>query len=459
MLQSSRPDPRYPAVGRLQGSLHGLHPGLAMVFLMMAFVIKFTIASVERRHAVHQQSADSSMPWHVFAARSVLSEARHQRMARDRLIAERKRRREEAAAAAEEQRRRLQIADGRADGDHAEGLHEHQEQAEQEEQAEQQQRVQKPLLRAKTPWEIYFKEWLAGQRGRGIFWNPTDRLACRKACDEAFAALPADRMASLQAEANSTIPISRADRAVVKARAKANKVAVAKVAPAAALPVAAVPHAPDLLQHPAHGAGDALADAMANDTPGRAQQGPPFSSGLACQSLEQPLAVQAAGPLQPAQQEYPVSEQTLKNRIGRRDFNTTADCQTWKQESTTIATGAASSVPEHVNYPLPCGALCRNKHTERVLKFRDAIVERMKQLVLSKSPSNRAPRAAQAELVVAVEGHVEPVLEDRQPDFIKFYAIVGATGRQAHHPMTIDFCELAVQDGFGQLTAIRLTRN
>jgi hypothetical protein len=60
------------------------------VFLMTAFVMKCTVAAVERRHAVHGRLANPNKPWHMFCADSVLAEARHQTQARIRLEQERK---------------------------------------------------------------------------------------------------------------------------------------------------------------------------------------------------------------------------------------------------------------------------------------------------------------------------------------------------------------------------------
>ena len=50
------------------------------------------IAAVEQRHARHKRSANPSMPFHTFAATSILQEARHQASAVERLEDERKRR-------------------------------------------------------------------------------------------------------------------------------------------------------------------------------------------------------------------------------------------------------------------------------------------------------------------------------------------------------------------------------
>ena len=60
------------------------------MFLMTALVMKCSIAAVERRHAVHGRFANPNKPWHMFAVDSVLSEARHQMMARGRLEEERR---------------------------------------------------------------------------------------------------------------------------------------------------------------------------------------------------------------------------------------------------------------------------------------------------------------------------------------------------------------------------------
>ena len=47
-------------------------------FLMIAFLLRMSIASVERRHAVHRvQTRGGTKPWHTFAADSNLAESMH----------------------------------------------------------------------------------------------------------------------------------------------------------------------------------------------------------------------------------------------------------------------------------------------------------------------------------------------------------------------------------------------
>ena len=186
------------------------------LFLLSSLIIKLTIAGVERRHAVHKRSANPTMPLHAFSAGSILTEARHQMMALDRLISERKERAEAAAlsssislgsglpaakAQADRKRKRARSAPA-SSGVSPDVL------------ASQPKRA-----KAQSPFELFRVTWLQKQRAiHSERCNPATQEAWA-ACKAAFEQLPSEQLQNLQRQSEATHVAARASRAASKQRA------------------------------------------------------------------------------------------------------------------------------------------------------------------------------------------------------------------------------------------------
>ncbi|CAK9068961.1 unnamed protein product [Durusdinium trenchii] len=153
------------------------------LLLMSALTIKGTIAGVERRHATHKRNAHPQMPFCHFTAEtflslsSILSLARHQMMALERLEKER----------------------------HARELENHSDQAPETSETSlvRSEAVKKQRLRAPSVWDLWRREWFAKEKQLGNKRWPGDP-ACWQACKDEFAALSEECLAALSARAEAS---------------------------------------------------------------------------------------------------------------------------------------------------------------------------------------------------------------------------------------------------------------
>lgn len=147
------------------------------LFLMSAMTLKLTVAGVERRHATHRQIAHPQMPFHLFAADSVLCEARHQNMSLERMMHEREVRRLEHLLPA------VQDSSGHS--------------AKRKGKTSQPTKSSSSRLRSPSVWDIFKQDWFRQQKEAGIRRWPGDP-ATWNACRQDFEALSESARKSLQ---------------------------------------------------------------------------------------------------------------------------------------------------------------------------------------------------------------------------------------------------------------------
>lgn len=278
------------------------------------------------------------------------------------------------------------------------------------------------VLRAQTPFAIFKKDWLSRQRAAGIPRNPTVRSTWID-CKSDFADLGAEDLRLLQARAEATVPIAAANRKRKKERQAAMSSDAGTHSTHAAVAPARVEAEGGALD-PRIGNADALSPLVKKPLP--AAQ-PPFPKRVVCQSLRVPIMAQATSSscLPPGHDpEYPIDASAVRCRLTHEGYTAKADVASWKERSSRIAAGP--SVPDVVEYPTHCGALCVQDHTGRVLNFHSALQKMVQGLVRAVSPGGVISRVAHADLVFVAEGYVAETLAGagpRTPDMVKFFAV------------------------------------
>ncbi|CAE7263478.1 unnamed protein product [Symbiodinium sp. KB8] len=382
-------------------------PSLRWLFLLHAMILKFTVASVERRHATHKSIADPGSPWYCFAAESVLAEARHQAQAAARLEHERELRRVQSALDAG-QTKRIQIK-----GD---------------------QKEKRP--KAKSPLEIFRADWLRAEKERGRSWNPGSR-ACWQSCRQAFENLVPDQVYQLELRAQASKLLASVARKT-KSKSPAGDSFPVEAGADASGHAQPLPGCTGDSVDPASSAADPLTSLMQEAADGALAlapvqagcfPGPPVPKHLGCNSLQQSVVQQASRSLDAAEK-FPITPSMIKSRMSASDFNLKRDVADFARRSSHIASGP--SVPDKVLYPGSCGALCRTRSTVRTISFHEKLVSLLHSIV--KECSLNARRVADAGVVLVVQSYLEPPqpeAEEAAADGLFFFAVACSAGRQA----------------------------
>ena len=394
-------------------------PSWRWFFLLHALILKLTIAGVERRHGTHQREADSHTPWHCFCAQSVLSEAKHQAQAFERLEQERQMRRTQAALDAGATK------------------------------ALPSKPAQPKRAKGKGPLELFREEWLRSEADMGRKCNPATKEAWA-ACREAFENLDGHRRHELEARSIASKIQASGLRGEHKAAAAA---AASRADPPLALGPASsgsqdafeVDTLANMMQEAAqaHSDRDGQGSALVVSAPSRVQ-GPRFVQQAGCQSLQKPLLEQTRAPAA-ATEKFPISPAMLKERMSQAGFNLHEDNKSFSRKASHIA--AQFSMPNKVEYPGSCGQLCRSSNTLRTINFHTKLVALLQEVVKDSAPQARD--AAKTGVVLAVECWIQqPVDASQTPaDRMLFFAIGSASGRQAHHAAQVTLAELELQGG------------
>ena len=353
--------------------------------LTASFLLKLSVAGVEKRHATHQQKSNRGMPWHMFSATSVLSESMAHFPKPDwkALRAQRK-----------------------------------QEQAE-----------SKPKrIRAMDALHLFQRDWFAKERGLGRRWGAASAEAWQR-CKAEFAALSAERRAIYDSEATRSklaAHVARQQRQL-DARAAAAQSQPALPAPAregGASSAAAANQRDDRLAL-------MLRDAAAQEPETRLALKPPLPS--VCQSLSASF-VDQAGESTKKSPEYPMSPGTLVEKVKTPQFSVTKATTAFAREATQIASGL--SMPDPVPFPRTCGAMCKSSHSQRDLAFQKRVCNLLLQLV--KDSGFKPTDVCKAEILFAAEQY----RSSEQPHETFYFALGSAAGQQAHHPAQANLSEL-----------------
>ncbi|CAE7945648.1 unnamed protein product [Symbiodinium necroappetens] len=362
------------------------------LFLLSSLIIKLTIAGVERRHAVHKRSANPTMPFYLFSADSILAEARHQMMALDRLVSERKARAEAAARSsmslnselpvAKAGRKRARSAPASTGVSRGPGV------------------LDSQPKRAKTqsPFELFRKIWLRnqGEIHSGPF-NPASKEAWA-ACKSAFEALPLHQLENLKRQSEATRVAAHSSRVASKKRVDAPAVEGAS----------SVTNRDG--EAPESNPNAVLQDTKAATAVQRQQatQRPPLPNSIACQSLNSAFLEQATRKPQEAldQSRYPIPAAAVKERMSQKGYSKNRDAENFRLLAQQLASGPG--VPDSVVYPMHCGKLCRNSgvHTDRVIDFHGRVVSALQSVV--KDICGGAKEVPNAGILFAAEQFLDP---------------------------------------------------
>ncbi|CAE7188657.1 unnamed protein product [Symbiodinium sp. CCMP2456] len=384
-------------------------PSVRWLFLLHAMIIKFTVASVERRHATHKSIADPGSPWYCFAAESVLAEARHQAQAVERMEHERELRKVQSALDAG-QTKRIKI--------------------------KRDQKEKRP--KAKSPLEIFRADWLRAEKERGRIWNPGSR-ECWQSCRQAFESLVPDQVSQLQLRAQASKVLASVARKKKPRAARAGGSLPVRAGADASSHVQPLPNCNVDSVDPASSAADPLASLMQEATDGALAlapvragcfPGPPVPKHLGCNSLQESVVQQASRSGLDAAEKFPISQSMIKSRMSASDFNLKRDVADFARRSSHIASGP--SVPHKVLYPGSCGALCRTHSTTRAIGFHAKLVSLLHGIVKECSPTVR--RVPDAGVVLVVQSYLEPPqpeAEEAAADGVFFFAVACSAGRQA----------------------------
>lgn len=385
--------------------------------LMTSFITKLTIASVERRHATHQQQANRGMPFSMFAAGSVLAECRHQDSAVERMKLERLRIQRE-----KDQMQRGLDGPVSLPADKPSKVR------------SRKQRTGGWVVRAQSAEEIYRWDWLKREKTLGRSWKPASK-ECWKASRAAFSDLTAEEKAVLEERSKASKLEAAVNRKVLKRLKKCQdrtcsttEHQVCGESQPAASTQGQTEEADPLalmIQQPA-----TLEDAS--------QRQPPMPKQVSCQSLLSPLQVQAQSGDSAAgrsKQKFPIKPEAILIR-SKAPGGVRKGVDDFTQQATTIAGGDA--MPNQVLYPGCCGALCRNQSTQRALYLHGKIVDSLLKVV---EGSNLKPgHVSRGSILFAAEQYQDTALDI--PSRTSFYAIAHASGRQAHHKPQVTLAEL-----------------
>ena len=395
-----------------------LLPQFRWFALLASFVTKLTIAGIERRHATHKQQANKGMPFGMFSAGSVLAECRLQSTATERLR--------------QEQLKHLQeegLVDKGSDTVSA------------DRPASRRQKRVNPggrLIRAQSAQELFKWDWLQSEKLLGRCWNPASKEA-HAACKDAFASLPPEQKKALENRAQASKLEAAVNRKILDSRQSKDS-SVKESHPSNNQPHGT---AEGEAMHAGVAAAktDANADALEIMIREDAQShdAPPFPEHFACQSLLVPLEQQARSGVSAAvsKQKYPIKPEDISARA-KVAGGIRGAIGKFAKEASTIAAG--DMVPDKVLYPGCCGALCRMQSTQRTLKLHKGIVDNLFRVV---QESGKPAHISQASILWVSEQY-QAVEDVAGASAIKvtFFAIVHASGRQAHHAAQVTLAKL-----------------
>lgn len=371
--------------------------------LLMTFITKATVAGVERRHATHKQQANRGMPFHMFAAGSIVSECKQQASAVDRM---------------KQERWEAQQSERLEEGLEADSAGQSKATAR---RSWRRDKKEDRLIRASSALDIFKVEWHRREKALGRNWNSAS-AECWAACKAAFTELPQNQRDVFCARANASKIQAAVNRKIIANRGS---------------PDADLEGGPDTNLHLPEA--DSLAIMIQNDTmPSTVvrQRKPPMPKHLAVQSLLAPFLQQAQdGNDGIAKQRYPIDPAELRARSKAQGGMRKA-IETFEKQATTIAGGEA--VPDKVVYPGWCGALCRMQNTQRTVKLRTNVVDALQRIV--RDSGLKPGWFSQASIVLAAEQYQS--LDDPTPCNVTFYALIHACGRQAHHKAQVTLAEL-----------------
>ncbi|CAE7895079.1 unnamed protein product [Symbiodinium necroappetens] len=390
------------------------------MFLLSSLIMKLSIASVEQRHARHKLSANPSTPFHTFAATSILQEARHQASAVERLEEERKRRAVgldvpaqpllDQVAHGVQDRQDVHLADGRGArkrarslpvGGGAEG------------------KTSRP--KAMGAFELFRHDWIQGQRASGKAFNPVSKESWN-ACKAAFNALPPARREEFENRRLASqlrADFERLQRNASQAPAGPDLEMVAQ-----APPEQEDPSREDRWRAMMQGLGPADGSPDASK--------PPFPDHVTCQSLRAPLVDQASGqginvPSRLAEMEsFPLEAGALRERWFCAKVHLEKEIQEFRRRATRFVSGC--DMPDRVEYPACCGALCRTQNTRRSILFHSRLLDLLKTVVQTgcAKPKGWAKLVPAANICLAAECYVDgaPTMADRpaRPSSVMFFA-------------------------------------
>ena len=394
-------------------------PHFRWFVLMTAFITKLTIASVERRHATHQQQANKGMPFPMFSAGSVLTESRHQASALERMKTERLRHQQIEQQAQQAPEDQLQPIPKRS--------------ATQRKKSERRLAAGGKVIRAQTALDLYKSDWLSREKVLGRQWNPASK-ECWESCKLSFASLPEDEKASLEERARASKLEAFVNRQVLKRMGNNKRDSLdGEILADAGGPVGNPEGNPESNCNV-----DRLAimiqQQAAPEVAMRRQ--PPMPKHVACQSLLSPLEQQArvgdggCGP-----RNFPISPLAVREQA-RMPGGLTKGIETFGKHAATIAGG--QSLPDQVTYPGCCGALCRMQNTQRTLKLHKSILDALQKVV---AESGFQPACfSQASLILAAEQYF--LAGDDSASKTSFFALAHASGRQAHHKPQVTLAQL-----------------
>ena len=361
-------------------------PKLRWHFLLSAFILKLSIAGVERRHAEHKQQADPQMPFGHFAAGSVLVESRHQANAVENMKKEREmlRKAEETTARAIV-RPETEVTEVPGAG-----------------RVRRQRVPGQRLRRAQTPQELFKWDWLRKEKRCGRNWHVASK-ATWVAVKNAYGALSAQEMQRLKERAATGKLEAAVNRSVLK-RMKKDAAKKGKSSSEANNAASESSSAPSAQAGPAFADGLALMIgdlAAAEPSPERLLACcPPVPKQVACQSLRMSISQQATDPgSQTCKQKFPLDASHVHARVQAKQVNVKKETQTFMKEASTIAAGA--QLPESVPYPSCCGYLCKKSHSQRTFKMHRLVLDTL--LALVKSCGLQHKCVSQAGLVLAAE--------------------------------------------------------
>ncbi|CAJ1420891.1 unnamed protein product [Effrenium voratum] len=426
-------------------------------FVSTAMLLKLSVAHVERRHAVHKRNANPQMPWEMFSADSILSEATYVAGSLDRMRKERAQRQAGCQALSGNQRQSrcdalaltdiAPVANPVPSG--SSPLASIGVAAVASPVPSGSAAPQRARLRAQNPFELFKWEWLQTQKKMGKQWNPASKefyAAVRKD----FGELSPEKLEALGQAASASKVRAACVRRQLKLQAAAAVPPVENLARAGGLqqigdaptPTPTLIHLvqpPPCVPNPSQ-----LSNALSLPQLESGRPRPPYSKHMACFSLSAPLLQQAAGQAQHLEkQTYPLSRDILKQRMASKSYKLKADCEAFAAKAAHIA--SAGGLPAQVAYPAKCGALCRSSTSARVLGFHSRVVKLLLQLVTELSPDRSLSLAHRANLLIAAESFANT--DDESPTSVDFFVVACAAGRQAHHPASVSLAELSHVSG------------
>ena len=389
-----------------------------------AIVIRLTVAYVERRHARHRRTSHDQMPWHAFAAGSVNHEFREQLASRQALMQRLQQRQQEqdgpldvpalaAAAAPPVPRQR----------------------------------------RGQSALQIFRAEWLQTERACGRARNPITTRSWQLV-HAAFAQLQPRERALYEARSEASMSQTKRDRDALRAaRNGPPRPDAGAAGDGAGLPAAAANLAVEDLAGPARGDGEEVpADDDGYD--GGHQIVPLRESSLnSIDNRNAALENVVDQSQHVASQSHPVNPGVLASffepeadvphqLFGGVRHSAAEELRVWASQSQHICGGGGPGLPDPVQYPQSCGALCKAVSSRRALLFHASIKRGILALAKAHAPNNQLALGARADLVVAGE-----IFEDDVLHHVTFFCFATGQGRRGRFPENAMFGRLMRHDG------------